>query len=121
MIGDIWYRYTDDTTRENEWSDPKHEVILIELTVIAETPHTVVLARLSQVRQYCVGGMDLPEWVERKRVLKDARKRWAYPTKALALNSYRVRKDYQLWHLKTGLERAQACRAAVALVEGFLS
>lgn len=117
MIGDIWYRYVD-TEYQEAWQPPERRIILVELEVIEETAATVVLVRRKQLKSNTF--QILPEWVERKRVRKNARRRWAYPTKALALNSYRHRKDWQISRTQRALDRAHACRAAVAVVEGLL-
>jgi hypothetical protein len=117
MIGDIWYRYID-LEHWDSWRGPDRKIVLVELVVIDETPKTVLLARRAHV------GKDLQpnyDWVERKRVLKNARRRWAYPTKALALNSYRIRKEWQADRARRVVDRADACRAAVAIIEGLLS
>lgn len=114
MIGDIWYRYVD-LEHWDSWRGPDRKIILVELVVIDETPHTVVL-----VRKGHVDGQSAPtDWAERKRVLKNARRRWAYPTKALALNSYRARKDWQLSRAERLANRARACLAAACLIEGL--
>lgn len=115
MIGDIWYRFIDNEYYEG-FGGPERKILCVEFRVIAETPATVVLVRTKQI--YPDG--EIPDWAERKRVLKSARRRFAYPTKALALNSYRWRKEWQISHAARTLARAEACRAAVAVVEGLL-
>ena len=114
MIGDIWYRFIDIEHQEG-WGEPERKIICVEFRVVDETAATVVLVRSKQI--YPDG--EIPDWAERKRVLKSARRRFAYPTKALALNSYRHRKDWQISHAARTLARAEACRAAVAVVEGL--
>ena len=116
MIGDIWYRYVDEHLSDN-WEQSR--IHMREYAVISETLKTVVL-----VEKYYAPTEWRPEppaWAKRHRVLKDARRRFAYPTKALALNSYRKRKHYQIARLTWQLEHATACRAAVAIIEGLLS
>lgn len=117
MIGDIWYRYVD----LEHWDDlrgPDRKIILVELVVVDETKHTVVLVRKAHVQRS--GDQLTPtDWAERKRVLKNARRRWAYPTKALALNSYRIRKDWQLSRAERLADRARACLAAAHIIEGL--
>lgn len=115
MIGDIWYRFIDNEY-QGEWGEPEQKIICVEFRVVEETPSTVVLVRAKQI--YPDGS--IPDWAERKRVLKSARRRFAYPSKALALNSYRHRKDWQISHAARVLARAEACRAAVAVVEGLI-
>lgn len=64
-------------------------------------------------------------WIEtyayptkRKFVLNDARVRYAYPTKELAENSYRKRKEHQRWHLWRALKRNMLVRKK--LKEGLI-
>jgi len=50
-------------------------------------------------------------WIEvgykqEKFILDDARRRWAYPTKELAKNSYRIRKQRQIRHCNNMIEAA---------------
>lgn len=117
MTGDTWFRYIDTEYWEEGCSEPERHIVLVSLKVIKETPRTVVLVREPHV--YPDGS--IPDWAERKRVLKNARRRWAYPTKALALDSYRQRKRSQISHMQHALNRALACRAAIAVVEGLLA
>lgn len=114
MIGDTWYRYID-LEHWDGLQGPDRKIILVELVVVDETEHTVVLVRKGRMMH---GPAD---WVERKRVLKNARKRWAYPTKSLALNSYRIRKDWQLSRAERLANRARTCLAATHIIEGLLA
>lgn len=116
MIGDTWYRYIDREYNDG-WAGPDRKIILVELTVVEETPKTVVLVRKGDARYFTLNYIG----IEKKRVLKNARRRWAYPTKALALNSYKIRKDWQAGYARRMLDRAVACQAATALVLGLLS
>jgi hypothetical protein len=87
----VWYRYIDPWTVGDEpWC--------YEIPVVRETPKCVVLDEYGRARY----------------VLKDARKRYAYPTKDLALDSYIIRKQRQMQHAaashdsaKENLETAQ--------------
>ena len=45
--------------------------------------------------------------IKDKFILNGARKRWAYPTKELALNSFRMRKLRQIEHCRHTEERAK--------------
>lgn len=103
-IPEIWYRYADETW--NEGYEKKHAIALREYVVLRHTKHTVVL-------DLKYGGT--------KRVLKNARRRFAYPTKALAFASYVKRKEWQLRHLEYQLDNAKAVSSAVALVKGLLA
>lgn len=71
---DIWYRYVDS---DQEWSRDPYE---LTLRVIRYTPKCVVL--------------DL--WGRQCRVLLNARKRFAYPTRELAMASYIRRKEREI-------------------------
>ncbi|MDK4729371.1 hypothetical protein [Rhizobium phaseoli] len=69
----VWYRFTDPWTAGDE-------PYLSKIPVKRETPKCVVL----------------DEYGVERYVLKDARKRYAYPTKELALDSYIIRKQRQI-------------------------
>lgn len=45
---------------------------------------------------------------DKKFILNDARRRWAYPTVELARNSYRIRKERQIRHCNDMIENANA-------------
>ncbi len=100
MTDEIWYRYFDLIGWEN--AEPR----LQELRVIRHTPQGVVL----------------DFYGEEKRVLNKARRRWAYPTKELALDSYIQRKRHQIgWgqhtvdHANAMLFQAQAIQRGEVL------
>lgn len=69
----VWYRYWDGSAV----GDPPW---LQELPVVRETEKCVVV----------------DEWRKQRFILKVARKRYAYPTKELALDSYIIRKQRQI-------------------------
>jgi len=48
-----------------------------------------------------------------KFILNSARKRWAYPTRELARNSYRIRKERQICHCNDMINAANAGLVAV--------
>lgn len=83
-IGDTWYRYIDS---DQEWSRDPYE---LTLRVIRYTPKCVVL--------------DL--WGREYRVLLNARKRFAYPTRELAMASYIRRKQLQIAWTRAAHDRA---------------
>ncbi len=90
-LGDTWYRYVDSRER----------IYLVQLTVVGLTKACVYL--------YESPG-DQPVYSPyivkyRIRVLKDANKRYAYPTKELAAESYRIRKRWQRIHLERQMKR----------------
>lgn len=92
----VWYRYWD--TKPTEGTTDLG-VRLQELNVLRETEKTVVLD---------YSGTE-------KRVLKNARKRWAYPTIKLARDSFRIRKKKQFYWVREKFERIDAiCKALEA-------
>lgn len=80
----VWYRYVDS---DQEWSRDPYE---LTLRVIRYTPKCVVL--------------DL--WGREYRVLLNARKRFAYPTRELAMESYIARKQMQIGWTQAAHDRA---------------
>lgn len=86
ICGDMmWYRFVDT---DIEWSRDPYE---ITFPVIRETAKCVVLN---------VHG-------EPRYVLKNARKRFAYPTRELALESYIIRKQRQISWTSAAHDRAR--------------
>lgn len=73
-IGDTWYRYVDN---DSEWNREPYE---IKLTVVRYTPKCVVLLGYGATRYV---------------LLEPGRKRYAHPTRELALASYIVRKSME--------------------------
>lgn len=85
-----WYRYYD--TR----GEPA-KVHLEQLQVIRETDKCVIL----------------DYYGTEKRVLKEARRRWAYPTIELARNSFEIRKRKQLGHVQASYNHIQEILARI--------
>lgn len=83
-VGDTWYRYIDS---DQEWSRDPYE---LQLTVVRYTPKCAVL--------------DL--WGRKRFVLLDARKRFAYPTRELAMESYIRRKELEIGWMRARHDRA---------------
>jgi len=95
MSEEVWYRYNDMVYAEiDEWGEAygrgRIEVNLYEYKVIKKTPK----------------GVWLDNYGFKKFVLKDARKRFACPTKQEALESFIARKKKQLKILKAQMDRA---------------
>lgn len=90
MTDVVWYRYIDS---DQEWSRDPYE---LTLRVIRYTPKCVVL--------------DL--WGRQHFVLLDARKRFAYPTRELAMESYIARKRMQIGWTQAQHDRAVEFLAA---------
>lgn len=115
-IGDTWYRYHSFTEQDEYSPNKQHSISFGEYSVISETDKTVLLV----TSRYADYKPDIPDWVKRHRVLKVARKRFAYPTKALAFNSFRIRKEWQLRRLGYELDNVRTIMAATAFVKGLL-
>ena len=58
-------------------------------------------------------------WRNAKRVSKDSWRRYAYPDKTKALESYKARKRHQLSHAELAMERAKAALADVKDLEAI--
>ncbi len=99
-----WYR-----VYESHWNeDPEQKLVVAGLPVVGETEKTVVVNYFGQ----------------RKRVLKDARKRFAYPTIELAIEGYIARKarhirilEHQIMRAKEGHDAAVMLQQGIATVE----
>lgn len=87
-----WFRYEDMPDYGGESSS----VNLRCLRVVRETPKCVVL----------------DDWGRQRWVLKDARKRFAYPTVALARESFLKRKRHQVSYLAAQHDHARRVLAA---------
>lgn len=98
---DYYYRFYDKHWAE----DIDVRIICAKLPVLRETKSTVVINYFGT----------------EKRVLKDARRRFAYPTVELALDSYRQRKSWQARRLKHRLDLADEAHAqALAMEKGLI-
>lgn len=92
---EVWYRFDDPY-------HPGEELEVQEFRVVRRTDKCVVLD---------VYGLE-------KLVLKEARRRFAYPTKELALQSYLIRKAKQIGYAVAAHDRAKDNRAvALELAE----
>lgn len=86
-------RYYSTMYRESSWKPPQLTLELIHYKVTRKTPK----------------GCWIEDYHGHERfVLDSARKRWAYPTEALARESFIARKEWQIHHLTRQLEHAQA-------------
>ncbi len=103
-----WFRYEDERG-ESDWDyirPPK--ICLRKYRVISQTDKTVLLEK---------PGMDwssIPPKPLTRRVLKDARKRFAYPTEELAMKSFRIRKRRQRQWIQSSLDHVEAVLALLA-------
>jgi hypothetical protein len=82
---EFYYRFDDCN------SESKDSIYLCRYSVVKKTKSGVWLDDLSKKGKFILNG---------------ARKRFAYPTKELALNSYKIRKRWQMRHATNTLERA---------------
>lgn len=99
-MSQYYYRFYD-----RHWADDiEVRIICAQLPVLRETKSTVVINYFGT----------------EKRVLKNARRRFAYPTVELALDSYRQRKSWQARRLKYRLDLADEAHAkALAMEKGL--
>lgn len=96
MTQELWYRYTDPWT-------------------VGEAPYLSSIP----VERHTAKCVVLNEYGLRRFVLKDARKRYAYPTKELALESYIIRKKRQIQYAALAHDNAKAnLTAAEAIARG---
>lgn len=117
MIGDTWYRYIGQSEQDEYMCEARHHLTLIEFRVVSETAKTVLLVR---DRDFIGYTEYKTPYILTHRVLKDARKRFAYPTKPLAFNSFRIRQNHRAQRLAYDLQCVQAYQAAIAVVRGLV-
>lgn len=105
-LGPDHYRYVDEIGPDGL------EVTCITYQVIGETPLCWYIAddyTVTMMNGYQHSWTAEAVKKRRKRVSKDScGKRFAYPDKAHALRSYKIRKSRQLGHAELTLERARA-------------
>lgn len=97
-----WYRYQDERGEEDFGVSAPPRIRLLKYRVIGETPKTVLLEKPGFDWS---SGRPVPLT---RRVLKVARKRFAYPTTELAMKSFRIRKQRQLGWLRSDIEHVEA-------------
>lgn len=86
-------RYDSTAYREASWKPLEIILRLTHYKITRKTPK----------------GCWVEEYTGRERfVLDNARKRWAYPTEALARESFIARKEFQIRHLTRQLEHAES-------------
>lgn len=96
------FRYIDSISPEGV------TIVCRRYVVIRESEHCYWLVPegsegYAMARQKATGKV----WGNAKRVSKDSWRRFAYPDKAKALHSYKVRKRRQLGHAQLAMERAK--------------
>lgn len=89
-IGDVWYRYVDS---DQEWSRDPYELSF-------------------PVKRYTAKSVVLDWYGKDKFVLLDARKRFAHPTRELAMASYIARKQREIGLMSARHDRAVEWLAA---------
>lgn len=92
---EVWYRYYD----LQSISEPEPE--LKEFEVLRHTEK----------------GVWIDHWAGEKFILNNARRRFAYPTKELALDSYIQRKQKQIKHAENLLAHAKAMLYQAELIQ----
>ncbi len=100
-VGDIWYRYYDG----------QNCIALSEYTVMKVTAKCVYLYESPGEASY--NDECIKRWC--KRVLQDTRRRYAYPTKELAANSYRIRKSFQQAYLTAQIEKLKLMESLMGI------
>lgn len=87
---------------EDGYIEPEKWFRYIDPWAAGEEPYL----QLIPVKRHTPKGVWLNEFGVEKFVLKDARRRYAYPTEALALDSYIRRKKAQIQHASNTHDRA---------------
>lgn len=103
QVGDTWYRLTDN---EFQYDCPDLSFLTGSLPARGIQPEELTVVKLT------ASGVWVEQWGGRHFVLLNAHKRFAYPTKALALESYVKRKEHQTAMLRAQLQKAEAYLAA---------
>lgn len=99
---EVWYRYENHPYSANDYSPSETHIVLREWPVVKHTPK----------------GVWISIYAQKKFILNDARKRYAYPTIELAKKSFIARKQHQIARLRTQLDHAE--RALKLIQEGKL-
>lgn len=96
------FRYVDEIGPEGV------TIICRRFVVVRESEHCfwIVPPSYEMVAKSAIEQGRVPKYA--KRVLKVSSKRFAYPEKAAALNSYKIRKRWQISRAKLATERAKA-------------
>lgn len=89
----VWYRFIDPWT-------------------VGEKPYLITIP----IKRWTDKCVVLNEYGKERFVLKDARKRYAYPTEDLALNSYIIRKQRQIQHAAATHDNAKENLAAAEAI-----
>ena len=88
---EFYYRYYDDW-----WNESSCIIRYERFCVVKRTPKGAWVEEMSKYKP------------KRRFVLDNARRRFAYPTKELAANSYRIRKKWQITHCERTISKARA-------------
>ena len=107
MLGEIRYRYECKRTPSTAYA---HSLEIIEFIVIRETECYEWVVRpgiaLSVIKSLPATFCEVKKF-KAKRITKNARRRFAYPTKELALYSFMARPDMREWHALRNLDAAK--------------
>ena len=108
MLGEIRYRYE---CKRTPWTAYAHSLVVMEFIVIRETECYEWVVRpsiaLSVIKNLPATFCEVKKF-KAKRITKNARRRFAYPTKELALYSFMARQDMREWHALRNLDAAKA-------------
>jgi hypothetical protein len=96
------YRYQSKITYD-EFAPPKVSIELIEFDSIKETRAGYWIIESIYMRYYTRG----INHIKKRFVLKNSRKRFAYPTKDEAMNSFKIRANKRVSYLKRDLSNAE--------------
>ena len=100
IVGTSMYRYRDNA------NPMMYPPLLEKFTVVKQTPCG------SWIQPY-----NMCPWMKPKFVLDSGRKRYAYPTMELAINSYIIRKTKQIGIFQARLDDAKLCLKQAQLVK----
>jgi hypothetical protein len=90
----VWYRFIDPWT-------------------VGEKPYRITIP----VKRWTTKCVVLNDYGKERFILKNARKRYAYPTEALALDSYIIRKQRQIQHAAATHDNARENLAAAEAMQ----
>ena len=112
MQPETFYRYedtylTDEFDFSSKYGDPRE----LTFSLVSEIPKGYWIGNLKVGPFLHYSYLSKPKWVS-----ATSRKRFAYPTKKLALESYLMRKNRHISILKSQLERAEAGRSRAAIL-----
>ena len=106
-MAEFYYRYQDHEQYHFGGYDEHGTWIGVE----------IACKRLRVLRRTHRGAWIETGYKQEKFILDGARRRWAYPTKEEALNSFKCRKQSQIWHAKRAFRNARAALKQIETME----